>query len=161
VCLCSALHAQEPDVIRLPDGRWLARLPPPSPVEPCERERHVALFLGITPSMGVEVDYKLFYGFANASLIFPAATDGSIQSVTSGLGLNFKLHPRTHWKMEVFGMASALRLDDEEPWMGSLGLGIGFHYTSGGGFTIGFKVPLVGYAFSSHPLHHGEAAAIY
>lgn len=145
---------------QLPDGRWVTPLPAMQP-EPCERERHVSLQMGITPSLALDVDYKLFYGFANVSLVFPAATDGIWVSLTTGLGVNFKLHPRTRWKMEVFGMASAMRLDVEQPWIGSMGIGVGFHYTSGGGFTIGFKIPIFGYSFSSQRMHGGEALAFY
>jgi hypothetical protein len=127
--------------VRLAPPLTMAPGPPPPP----ERERHFALALGLPPAVAIDVDYKLFYGFFNISLVFPAATGGRWVSLGTGLGVNFRLSQRSRWKMEVFGAITPLRFSENEPWVVGIGLGLGFHYTTLSGFTVGFKVPVIGY----------------
>ena len=116
------------------------------PLKPPLKPRHVSIGLGIAPGLNVNADVGMFYGFVNASLVFPAATDGNLAAFSIGAGLNFPLAKGSNWKFEVFPYLAPARLDSDG-WVVGLGVGVGVHYTNPSGFTIGFKVPILGYSF--------------
>jgi hypothetical protein len=124
------------------------------------RERHFGLHLGLAPALDLDVDYKLFYGFANVSLIFPAATDGNWVSFSFGAGLNVPMTKRTAWKLELFTYVTPLRFDGD--WWVGFGAGLGVHYTFRSGIALGLKIPVIGYSFTTKStVQSGEAIGYF
>jgi hypothetical protein len=114
--------------------------------EPAERRRAFALNLGLTPSIDLDLEYGLFYGFLNANLVFPMASGGTWLGFSAGLGINFPLGA-SQWRMEIFAHVTPMVFNNEIDT--ALGVGIGFHYTFRSGFTLGFKSPILGYSIRS------------
>jgi hypothetical protein len=123
------------------------------------RERHAGLHLGLAPSIYLDLDYKLFYGFFNASLVLPAATSGDLAGFSLGAGLNFPITHGSAWKFEVFTYLASAKLAPD--WAVGIGVGIGLHYTFRSGFAVGFKAPILGYAFGQHLSSGSDGVAIY
>jgi hypothetical protein len=125
--------------------------PPATPVaapEPDPYDRHFGLLLGIPPGVTLDVDYQLLYAFADVSVVFPLATSGKWAAMSFGTGINFRLGGG--WKFEVFAFYSPMRTDDSwGEWIHGVGAGVGMHYTMRNGFSVGFKVPVVGYSVTS------------
>ena len=119
------------------------------PPEPPGKPRYVGLGLGFAPSIAVDAEYKLFYGFANGSILVPLVSSGNAGIALSfGAGVNFPLTPGSRWHFEVYGHYSPLRTDKyTEQWVHALGVGVGVHYTARNGFTFGFKLPVIGASF--------------
>jgi hypothetical protein len=141
-------------------------MPAPAPTmetsrnEPPPKPRHFALGLGIPPALSFDLDYRLFYAFGNLSLVFPAATGGGWVPFSLGFGLNFALARNSAWKMEVFAQVTPMYFENN--WWTGVGVGIGFHYTWRSGFTLGFKLPVLGYSFTNKSYTQaGDSVAIY
>jgi len=141
--------------------------PAKEPIEATEnagavRERHFAINLGIPPEIAVDLDYGYFYGFGDVSIVFPAATDGNWLPMSIGAGVNFRPVADSAWKMEIFAHYSPTRWSSDH-WCHAFGVGLGVHYTTVGGLTFGFKVPIFGYSVSPSESHYdsGSAVAMY
>lgn len=124
------------------------QLAPPMAPPPPLSNRHVGLQLGVGPgNVFLDVDYGHFYGFVGTSIGYPIIFSGSDQAQFFGFGVGaggtWRMSPRSHWKFDLVGTLTPT-------WWGgfSAGIGIaaGFHYTSPSGFTVGFKIPLIGAA---------------
>lgn len=124
--------------------RLLPELPPPEPPSLPERPRYVGVHIGLTPAVMVDLQWRYLYAFANASVVFPLAK--LAMAFSGGLGASLPLSNK-HWRFDLFVFAAPLKFFDpyERPAVG-IGLGAGFHYTYDNGFTLGFKLPLAGYA---------------
>jgi hypothetical protein len=136
--LCLVTPPEQPQLIA-PVAVEQARAPRP-------KARHVSIGLGIAPGLTIDADVGLFYAFGNVSLVFPAASSGELAGFSTGVGLNFPLGKDSGWKFEVFGYLAPARFGYND-WEEGLGVGIGVHYTHRSGFTLGFKAPILGYAF--------------
>jgi hypothetical protein len=173
VTLALSLSGSVLSVLRtnLIDVRLPPSIPPPTaavttPAPAPARERYVSLQFSGAPGLMLDVDYRLFYAFANFPFVYPAATGGGLLTMSFGLGLNFPVARGSRWKMEVYGFVAPLRfsIDNEEdypnenPWSVGIGIGIGLHYTFPSGFSIGLKSPVIGYATGSAAVGSGFAA---
>jgi hypothetical protein len=129
----------------------------PAPEPPLNR--HFGLLLGLAPALNIDLDYGLFYGFANASLVLPIASGGDLAGFSVGVGTNFNVsahHPGL--KLEVFAYTSPARLGSDE-WVYGFGVGIGLHYTFRSGFSIGFKAPILGYSVNSRRSSYSSSSS--
>jgi hypothetical protein len=154
--------------VRLP----LAIPPPPPPAVSVAapapgRQRHFGLQFSGAPGIMLDVDYKLFYGFANFPFVYPATTGGGLLPMSFGLGVNFPVARGSRWKMEVYGFVAPLRIeldggeDDggpSNPWSVAIGVGIGVHYTFPSGFSLGLKSPVLGWATNAGSIGNAMAA---
>lgn len=127
-----------------------------SPAVP-RRQRHFAINLGISPSIDLDLDYRLFHGFANLGLVLPLATKGSVWPFALGAGLGIPVdssHPA--FRLDVFGYGSVVWSVSKSEYYASgysasapivaFGLGLGVHYTLANAFTVGLAVPVMGYS---------------
>ncbi len=117
-------------------------------VAPPMKERH----WGLQVSQGVgnvllDLDYGHFYGFVGTSIGYPILfTGGSgdqFFAFAVGAGVSWKMSAHSLWKFDLVGTLTPT-------WWGGFSAGIGvaagFHYTSPSGFTVGFKIPVLGVA---------------
>ncbi len=127
------------------------------------KPRHLALNLGVAPALNIDVDVGLFHGFLNGSLVFPIATQGQWLAFSAGLGIGIPVSPRQpNLKLDIFAMVAPMRLD-KDTWVG-IGVGLGLHYTWNNGLTLGFTVPILGYAVhagGSQYTSSGDGAAYF
>jgi hypothetical protein len=135
------------------------------------KPRFVGLQLGFAPSVMLDLDHGLLYAFANVSLLSLIVTQyayfngpGAASQVfvaAAGAGVSFlPFGGRSPWHLDLFGLVG---LDN---WRGSgapgfnlsLGLGVGVHCTLPSGFTVGFKLPVIGagFALEVSPVYGGS-----
>jgi hypothetical protein len=126
--------AEAPATTAAPDSS-----PPPPPFV---HNRHFGLQLGLAPAVTLDVEAGHFYGFLSADVVLPMA-DTSLLGFSGGAGATFALSPRSHWNIDVFAHLDVARLGD---FAVGGGVGLGFHYTASNGFTLGFKIPILGYS---------------
>jgi hypothetical protein len=135
--------------------------------QPPERERHFGLNFGFSPSIDLDLDAGLFHGFVNANLVLPMASDGQILGFGAGGGVSFHVRPHSRWKLDVFAAVTPTRWGSSDTggnWVVGFGVGLGAHYTAKNGFTIGFKMPVIGYSAGNAfggPSSSGTAVASY
>ncbi len=127
--------------------------------------RHVALQLGLVPSVMVDLEWGRLYAFVNGSVLtpfFPSyaydPVDGTSSSsptwaFTAGAGGSFSPFDSSGWRLDLFGLLGLTNLAASgnaygDPISFSVGVGVGLHYTAPSGFTVGFKLPLVGVAIT-------------
>jgi hypothetical protein len=113
----------------------------------------------------VDLDYERFSAFVNGSVLMPffqtytynsfdgSASSGPTWAFTGGAGGSFTPFGSPHWRLDLYGLLGLTNLNATGSSFGdnpsaSIGLGVGVHYTGSTGFTVGFKVPLVGLAFT-------------
>ena len=111
---------------------------------PPQRERHFALNLGLAPAIDLDLDYGLFHGFLNGSLVLPMASAGDLLGFSIGAGVSWRPTTHSRWRIDAFVHIAPARMGDV--WLIGVGAGLGAHYTYANGFTIGFKVPILGYS---------------
>lgn len=160
------LAANAPSAAQLPSAtdvpRAVAKEAPRVPdVEPVDR--HFGLQFGLGPGILVaDLAYGAFYGFLSGSLALPMyslGTNNNLGGVTLAPGISFKMATDRNWRFDLFlsGSIGYYGHNDYNYWDGSqtrwtsvdgsIGVGVGFHYTSQSGLTAGFKVPVIGFAF--------------
>jgi len=140
-------------------------------------DRHLGVHFGFGPGIAAfDVDYRPFYLFASATLGLPLFTDGHDGAVMLGIGGTFRIVRSSAWQFDIFAHATVAWLEQSncssdafgnftcnsgsQPF-GAIGVGAGFHYTFANGFTVGFKVPVIGAAFAG-PVHNsGDMGAYY
>jgi hypothetical protein len=108
------------------------------------RARHFGLQLGLAPGLMLDYESGHFYSFIHANAVLPMASSGSLLGFSAGLGGTFPIMSNSRWKMDVFLHFDPVRFGSDVN-LGA-GFGIGFHYTAANGFTLGFKVPIIGYS---------------
>ena len=130
---------------------------PPLP-PPFVHNRHFGLQLGLAPAVTLDVEAGHFYGFLSADLVLPMA-DTQLLGFSGGAGVTFALSPRSHWNMDIFAHLDIARFSEYD--IGG-GVGIGFHYTASNGFTLGFKIPILGYSGTNESNNNSaEGVAFY
>jgi len=122
------------------------------------KERHFGVSGSIGPlSLGVmtDVESRGAYGFARGGLgIAPQLWDPPIWfgGISFGVGGTLRLH--RGWQLDLFadGILLWLRHDERDDkrleFNSAVGVGAGLHYTSTKGFTLGFKLPILGVGFT-------------
>ncbi|MGC4118091.1 MAG: hypothetical protein QM765_26780 [Myxococcales bacterium] len=126
-------------------------------------DRHFGVQFGLAPGiLALDLAYGSFYGFLSGSLALPLYSIGSgnnFGGITLAPGLTFKLADGHNWYFDLFVHGTVAWYGHQDygyyPYGytkrtsvdGSAGLGMGFHYTSPSGFTVGFKLPIIGAAF--------------
>jgi len=140
---------------------------PAAAAEPAVRtvvdpERYFGLQIGIAPSLMLDFQYRHFYAFLNGSLLFPFISQSGFSNGSYGtyqlwdfmlgIGPTVRLSDQSRWHFDVLLLAGVFNWDTNgngrggQAW-GPVGVGFGFHYTLENGFTLGFKVPLIGASF--------------
>ena len=154
VRLASGTAATPAIVLDLPKAQKAADIPS-APVN-----RYFGVQFGLGPGvLALDLAYGNFYGFLSGSLALPLYTAGTNTNAVGGFtlapGVSFKLADDRNWNFDLFVHASLGYFGHGgyyygPAWTtvdGSVGLGMGFHYTAANGFTLGFKAPIVGFAF--------------
>lgn len=137
--------------------------------EPSGPPRSFGVNFGVTPSVMLDVDYNLFYGFLNVNLVFPLATASSSHpwwTGSVGAGVSLPVSKNSRWKFDIFGSVLPLAGLESSKTYVSIGVGLGMHYTFPSGFTVAFKLPALGYTvrtctYDCSNLDSGEAFAYY
>jgi hypothetical protein len=143
-------------------------VPPSDSTPPAPQTRSIGLHLSIPPGIAVDIDYGLFHGFANASLVFPIATDGKWAGFSVGAGVGIPILSRApSLKLDVFAHINVMAMDNyyyssttSDVTFG-FGIGIGLHYTVPNGFTVGFACPILGYSANSNSQSSSDGASGY
>ena len=150
---------------------------PPPPIAP-NVDRHFGIMAGAGPIVvALDADYRPFYGFVSSGLALPLYLQERDRrgAVSLGLGGSWRLRPSTNWQIDIFGHAT-FGFDNHYDYSsynpstgsytyslrpyGALGLGVGFHYTMQSGFTVGFKIPVIGGAFGG-PVRDAPSSGAY
>ena len=108
------------------------------------RERHFGVQLGLAPGLMLDYEDGYFYGFVHADVVLPMASTGELLGFSAGGGITFALASHSRWKMDVFAHLDPVHWGSDTNLGG--GIGLGFHYTAANGFTLGFKIPILGYS---------------
>jgi hypothetical protein len=137
--------------------------------------RHFGLMFGAGPGvLAADFHYGYFYGFLSTSIVLPMYAVGTnsnglpIDGVTVAPGLTFRMAPDRNWWFDLFvhgtlsfyyhydniGRNTQVDVDT------SFGLGMGFHYTSPNGFTVGIKIPVFGFAFGNDVKSPGRTGGL-
>jgi len=121
---------------------------PSAAVSDADVERRIGVGFSLLGTVAVDIDYKRFHGFASTSLLLPivtAAGEGTWFAAAFGGGITIPLGTTSRWKLDVFGQVTPLRTTSYYTYLG-FGIGAGFHYTASSGFTLGFTMPVLGFA---------------
>jgi hypothetical protein len=113
-----------------------------------DKRRFVGVQFSLLGTVAVDVDYKNFHAFASTNLLFPILTAGGSGTWLTGAvgaGASWPLGDTGRWRLDVFGHVAPLRTTSYYTYLG-VGVGAGFHYTARSGFTLGFTLPIVGFA---------------
>lgn len=127
------------------------------------KPRHFGVQFGLAPGiLALDLEVGHFYGFLSGSLALPLYSvgtnndGGGLGAFTLAPGVSFALTDDMNWHFDLF-VSGSIAYFGRYDWMygrglytavdGSVGVGLGFHYTNPNGFTAGFKVPIVGFAF--------------
>ena len=134
-------------------------------------QRQLAVNLSLGPAI-ISVDYEKgkFATFASGSVLLPFLYR---YAFALGAGPSFKIS--SHWRYDIFGLISLY--GDTKPHLEyyytyngykerqdfylGLGLGMGFHFTSDSGFTLGFKIPFIGGTIANHNQDNYESLGYY
>ena len=115
------------------------------PVRPEKRRMWSAQF-GIPGTLAVDVDHGRLHGFASFNVLASILTAESSTHVVSGaIGGGLAVPMSSRWKLDVFGAVIPLHVTSFYTYLGA-GIGAGFHYTARSGITVGFTLPVLGFA---------------
>jgi hypothetical protein len=120
-------------------------------VEPAaapERERIAGIHFGMSVSLAVDAEWRMFYGFANGNVLLPLTTltgNASWLAFSIGGGVTLPLVAHSHWRADLFAQVLPLYMGGAYSYLG-IGAGIGLRYAAASGFTLGLKLPVIGYA---------------
>jgi hypothetical protein len=117
---------------------------PPVDTGPPPKPRYFALEFALAPAIDLDLDVGMFHAFANASLIFPMATDGTLLAFAVGAGVSLRFRKTSNWSLDIFGHIVGARFN--EFGVVGFGFGLGAHHTWRNGLTIGFAAPMLGYS---------------
>lgn len=126
----------------------LDEAPTPAPMPAADKQRFVGVQFSLLGTVAVDVDYERFHAFVSTNLLFPILTAGGSNTWltgAAGAGLSWRLGDTGRWRLDVFGHVAPLRTTSYYTYLG-VGVGAGFHYTARSGFTLGFTMPIVGFA---------------
>ena len=115
---------------------------------PLERPRRFGLHSSLLGTALVDADVGRYRAFASANLLLPALTatgSSTYFAAAVGGGLTLRLHPESHWRVDVLGQVVPLHTTSFYWYLG-FGLAGGFHYTARSGISIGISFPIVGFA---------------
>ena len=109
---------------------------------------------GLGPAvLGFDYEGKSIYGFVSGSILMPFLIFGSeggssFFAFSVGVAKSIKISKASNWKFDFIGILTpgyiyGLKI--------AFGLGVGFHATFDTGFTIGFKLPILGLAIGEYP----------
>ena len=130
----------------------------PAPIEP---QRIVGVQFSMLGTIAADVDYTRLHAFASTNLLLPIVTGaGSNTWFTAalGAGVSIPLSATSRWKLDIFGQVLPLHTTSFYTYLG-LGAGAGFHYTASSGFTLGFTMPVLGFAARLGSSPYGYDAA--
>lgn len=126
--------------------------PPREPVSDHSIGIHVGVNLGL---FAFDVHQGRFYAFAAANAGIPLVSNGSIGAFALGFGYSTPISrpDESMWFMDFFvealpGWQQSFNFNTPDLVVG-VGGGLGFRYLHRSGFTMGFKLPVFGAAFST------------
>ena len=115
---------------------------------PRERMRVLGLHSSLLGTVAIDADYYHLHGFASTNLLMPVLTASSESlwlAAAIGGGLSLPLGDTGHWRFDAFGQILPLHVTSYYTYVGA-GIGAGFHYTGASGFSVGFTIPVLGFA---------------
>ena len=116
------------------------------PVRPYDRPRRWGLHFGVPGTLVGDVDDGFLHAFVSPNVLLPVLTaygEGAWYAGSVGVGASFHLSRR--WKVDAFATAMPLHYTSFYTYLAT-GLGVGFHYTAPSGLSVGFALPVVGFA---------------
>lgn len=138
-------HVREWAPARSPDGQRAPKADDTVDAVP----RRFGIHFGVLPSLMIDVTERWYYLFGNLNFLVPALRSrrsGFAITGTVGGGITYRVSPSSRWHFDLLGqLVSFQALSDDDPSVG-VGLAIGFHHTSASGFSVAFKLPVVGYS---------------
>jgi hypothetical protein len=120
----------------------LADVAPPMP----ERHRLWGLHFGLAGTLVGDVDYKMWHAFVSPNVLLPLLTDSGESAWFAGaVGGGVSLPISGRWKFDGFVAVMPLHYTSFYTYLAT-GLGFGFHHTAANGLSVGFSLPLIGFA---------------
>jgi small nuclear ribonucleoprotein (snRNP)-like protein len=115
---------------------------PPAP----ERHRMWGLHFGLVGTLVGDVDYGILHAFVSPNVLLPLLTEsGEAAWYAGAVGAGVTLPLAGRWKLDAFAAVMPLRYTSFYTYLAT-GLGFGVHHTAANGLSVGFTLPLIGFA---------------
>lgn len=143
--------------------------PQPLPFRP-RQPRYFGIMAGVNIGLfAVDLHVSHFYMYAGAGMGVTLLSNMRFGAFTGGAGyaLQIARFRTADWFMDMMVMGGGGWQDVLYPTAyvrygyGAVGLGIGFRYEHASGFSLGFKIPLFGYAFGNHVRNSATGVGLY
>ena len=110
------------------------------------KEATFGTYIGLGPAIvGIDFRFGRVYGYASGSLLLPMLFDHLKINLAFGIGPSFKFFS-DNWTFDVFATAQAdMEGINKLDFNIAVGAGFGWKYIHPQGFTLGFKLPFLGY----------------
>ena len=158
-----------PDTLLLVDSDAVVHSVSRAQVEAFRREadrRQIGVSLGLLPGLMIDADIGIFRSYISGSIVFPAALDGKLWGVSTGVGVALPVWPAVpEFRLDVLTHLNLMAVESAceacgypTAYVFGFGLAVGIHTTLDTGFTIGMTVPVIGYSVTPNYKGSGNAA---
>jgi hypothetical protein len=111
-----------------------------------EPHRLWGVHFGLPGTLLVDVDYRYWHAFASPNVLLPILTaSGEHTWYAAAVGGGVSIHLSRRWKVDAFAEVMPLRYTSFYTYLAG-GLGVGVHHTAASGLSVGFSLPVVGFA---------------
>jgi len=137
------------EVISVPRGHvqhvFVSDFAVPGAPEP-ERHRMWGVHFGFPGTLVGDVDYRWLHAFASPNVMLPILTaSGESRWYSAAIGAGISIPLSSRWRFDAFGETMPLHYTSFYTYLAT-GLGVGFHRTGTSGISVGFTLPIIGFA---------------
>lgn len=119
---------------------------PPTIGSAHERRRMWGVHFGLVGTLVGDVDYGVLHAFVSPNVLLPLLTESGESAWYSGaVGAGVALPLAGRWKFDAFAAVMPLHYTSFYTYLAT-GLGFGVHHTAANGLSVGFTLPLIGFA---------------
>jgi hypothetical protein len=119
-----------------------------APAAPAVRDRRRlwGVHFGLVGTLVGDVDYGILHAFVSPNVLLPVLTEsGETAWYAGALGAGVGLPLSGRWKFDAFAAVMPLHYTSFYTYL-AVGLGFGVHHTAANGLSVGFTLPLIGFA---------------
>jgi hypothetical protein len=111
-----------------------------------ERRRMWGLHFGLVGTLVGDVDDGILHAFVSPNVLLPVLTESGESAWYAGaVGAGIALPLAGRWKLDAFAAVMPLHYTSFYTYLAT-GLGFGVHHTAANGLSVGFTLPLIGFA---------------